>query len=104
LSQLKVGVTCNYYSHYTAYVPFENYTSEGLHPYQVPNYAIWDANAVYKFKMAGFDSELVGTVNNLLNSKVIQDAEDAGGTGNVSDLTVYYSLERRFTTTLKIRF
>jgi iron complex outermembrane recepter protein len=100
----KIGASVNYYSNYTADVPFTDYTSAGLQPYKVPNYAIWQANAVYKFKMAGFDAELVGTVYNLLNSKVITDAYDPSATGLYSSLEVNYLNARTFTTALKVRF
>jgi len=104
--QFKVGVSCNYYWNYTSYVPFTNYTTANQHPYIVPNYALWKMNASYKFKMAGFDAQLVGTVNNLLNSKVITDAQDYAGNGTLGNgnLTVDYMLARTFTTTLKMRF
>jgi outer membrane receptor protein involved in Fe transport len=85
-------------------VPFENYGAPNLKPFMVPDYSNWDLNGVYKFKMVGFDAELIGTVNNLLNSKYIQDAEDYNASGQASQASVYYSLERRFTTTLKVRF
>jgi iron complex outermembrane receptor protein len=101
---LKVGATMNYYSHYTAYVPFQNYTTADQHPYQVPDYAIWNMNAVYKFKMAGFDAELIGTIYNLLNSHIVTDAEDYDGNDNQSQLEVYYLNSRTFTTALKIKF
>jgi iron complex outermembrane receptor protein len=104
VKSLKVGATVNYYTHYTAYVPFQNYTTVGQRPYQVPNYAIWNMNAVYQFKMAGFDAELIGTVYNLLNSKVVTDAEDYNGNNNLADLQVYYLNARTFTTALKIKF
>ena len=104
--QLNIGVSCKYYWNYTSYVPFTNYTTPNQHPYIVPNYALWKMNAAYKFKMNGFDAELIGTVNNLLNSKVITDAEDQAGSGAVGggNLLVDYMLARTFTTTLKIRF
>jgi iron complex outermembrane receptor protein len=110
VSQLKIGVSCNYYWNNIAYVPFSGplssfvtaYTAANVHPYQVPNYALWKMNATFKFKMAGFDSELIGTVNNLLNTKAITDAEDYSGTGTPG--AVYYQLGRTFTTTLKMRF
>jgi outer membrane receptor protein involved in Fe transport len=60
--------------------------------------------ASYKFKMAGFDSELIGNVNNLLNSKVITDAEDPAGINNPSGLLVDFLNQRTFTTSLKVRF
>jgi iron complex outermembrane receptor protein len=101
---LKVGASMNYYSHYTAYVPFQNYTVADQHPYQVPDYAIWNMNAVYKFRMAGFDAELIGTIYNLLNSHIITDAEDYDGNNNQSQLEVYYLNSRTFTTALKIKF
>jgi len=107
--QLKIGVSCNYYWDYTSYVPFTAYNNPNQHPYIVPNYALWKMNAAYKFKMNGFDAELIGTVNNLLNTKAIADAEDYSGTGALivngqSNISVNYLLERTFTTTLKIRF
>jgi len=104
--QLKVGVTCNYYWNYTSYVPFTNYIAANQHPYVLPNYALWKMNASYKFKMAGFDAQLIGTVNNLLNSKIITDAQDTNGTGSTAggNLLVDYMLARTFTTTLKMRF
>jgi iron complex outermembrane receptor protein len=102
--QLKIGARVIYYTDYTSYVPFQNYTSQNQQPYVVPNYAIWSMNATYKFKMSGFDAELIGNVNNLLNSKSIADAEDYNGTGNLSALQVYWMNARTFTTTLKVRF
>jgi len=100
----KVGATVNYYSNYTANVPYTDYTKAGLQPYKVPDYAIWQMNAVYKFKMAGFDAELIGTVNNLLNSKVITDAYDPSANATYSTLEVNFLNARTFTTALKVRF
>ena len=102
--QLRVGASVNYFWNYTSYVPFQNYTSPGLHPYILPNYAVWNMNAVYKFKMAGFDAELIGTVYNLLNSKLITDAEDYTGKADLSQLQVYWLNARTFTTALKVKF
>ena len=104
--QLKVGISCNYYWNYTSYVPFTNYTAPDQKPYIVPNYALWKMNATYKFKMGGFDAELLGTVNNLLNTKAITDAEDYAGNGTIGNgnLSVDFMLQRSFTTTLKVRF
>ena len=104
--QLRIGVSCNYYWNYTSYVPFTNYIHPDQKPYILPNYALWKMNAAYKFKMNGFDAELIGNVNNLLNSKIITDAEDVAGSGAIGggNLLVDYMLARTFTTTLKIRF
>ncbi len=102
--QLKVGVTYNYYSNYTSFVPFQNYGSPGLQPYKIPDYSLWSLNGVYRFKMAAFDAEFIATVNNLLNSKYISDSEDFNASGDPSKVTVYYGLGRVFTTGLKVKF
>jgi iron complex outermembrane receptor protein len=103
--QLKIGVTWNFYGNYTSFVPFQNYTSPGIQPYKIPDFSLWSLNGVFKFKMAGFDSELIATVNNLLNTKYISDAEEDGPTfGQPSDAVVYYGLGRIFTTGLKVKF
>lgn len=102
--QLKVGVVFNYYGNYTSYVPFQNYNAPDLHPYIIPNVATWDLNGVFKFKMAGFNSELIATVNNLLNTKYISDSEDYNAKGLASGVDVYYGLGRVFTTGLKVKF
>ena len=104
LPQVKLGVIYNYYANYTAYVPFQNFTTPGLQPYKVPDYSVWSANGVFKFKMAGFDSELIATVNNLLNTKYISDAADYNATGQASAVSVYYGLGRTFTTGLIVKF
>jgi iron complex outermembrane receptor protein len=102
--QLKVGVVYNFYANYTSYVPFQNYNTPNLTPYIVPDFSTWDLNAVFKFKMAGFNSELIATVNNLLNTKYISDSEDENGKGLASGVDVYYGLGRIFTTGLKVKF
>ena len=104
LPQVRLGVTYNYFGNYTANVPFENYTSADLHPYMVPDYSLWALNGVWRFKMAGFDASLIGTVTNLLNTKYISDATDTNASGLASNVSVYYGLGRVFTTGLKVKF
>jgi iron complex outermembrane receptor protein len=104
LPQIKLGVIWNYFSNYTANVPFEDYTSPNLHPYKVPDYSLWSFSGTWHFKMAGFDSELIGVVTNLLNTKYISDATDDGATGLASNALVYYGLGRVFSTGLKVKF
>jgi iron complex outermembrane receptor protein len=101
---IKVGARVVYYTDYTSYVPFTEYLTPDQHPYIVPNYAIWSMNAVYKFKMAGFDAELIGNVNNLLNSKVLTDVEDYTGKADLTQIEGYWLNARTFTTALKVRF
>jgi iron complex outermembrane receptor protein len=104
LPQLTVGATYNFFGNYTANVPFQDYTQANLHPYKVPDYSLLALNGVWRFKMAGFDASLIGTVTNLLNSKYISDATDNGATGLASNAEVYYGLGRVFTTGLKVKF
>ena len=104
LPQVKIGVTYNYFGNYTSNVPFQQYTSVGLHPYMIPDYSLWALNGVWRFKMAGFDASLIGTVTNLLNTKYISDATDDNATGLASNASVYYGLGRVFTTGLKVKF
>jgi len=104
LPQVKIGVTYNYFGNYTANVPFQQYTTTGLHPYMIPDYSLWGLNGVWRFKMAGFDASLIGTITNLLNTKYISDATDDYATGMATNAAVYYGLGRVFTTGLKVKF
>jgi iron complex outermembrane recepter protein len=113
VKDLKFGAIFNYWGNYTAYVPFTDIPNSGnIQPYKIPNFATWDLSASLHFKMAGFDSELIGTINNLLNTKYISDAEDTGGSngsagtafGQAGNVLVYYGLGRTFTTGLKVKF
>jgi len=104
MPQVKVGAIYNFFGDYTSNVPFQQYTSANLHPYMVPNYSLWSLNGVWRFKMAGLDASLIGTVTNLLNTKYISDATDDNATGLASNASVYYGLGRLFTTGLKVKF
>ena len=113
MPQLKFGVIWNYFTNYTSDLSFQNYAYANIHPYMVPAYSLFALNGVLKFKMAGFDASLIGTVTNLLNSKYISDATDNGnGTnssgniiyGQAAGASVYYGLGRVITTGLKIKF
>jgi hypothetical protein len=104
LPQLKIGTDYNYYANYHSNFTFSNITAPGVTPYQLPNYSLWDMNAVFRFKIAGLDGSLIGTINNLLNTKYISDALDAYATGQPANLSVYYGLGRTFTTGVKIKF
>jgi len=104
LPELKIGANYNYVANYYSNFVFSNITKPYLTPYQLPNYSVWDLNAVFKFKIAGLDASLIGNVNNLLNTKFISDAFDSSATGQAANVNVYYGLGRTFTTGLKIKF
>jgi outer membrane receptor protein involved in Fe transport len=108
--KLKAGPVYNYYANYTAYFAPTNITSAGYVPYKVPNYSLFDLNAVFYFKIAGLDGSFIGNVNNLFNVAYISDAYDQNGTAYTpaqntsSTIGVFYGIGRTYTTTLKIKF
>lgn len=104
LPQLKLGADYYYYGNYYSDFNFVNDTKPGLTPYKLPIYSLWNLNAALRFKIAGLDGSLIGTVNNLLNTKYIADSYDANLSGDPAAALVYYGLGRTFTTSLKIKF
>lgn len=113
-----------WYSHYyAAYNPSKissanGFTQGAFAPYDIPNFGTLDLDVVFRFKMAGFDSEFIANVYNVLNTKYISDAYEgtpvAGLTpaqriGGVSysvppTIGVNYGAPRFYMTTLKIKF
>lgn len=104
LPQLKLGADYFYYGNYYSDFNFANATTAGLSPYKLPVYSLWNLNAALRFKIGGLDASLIGTVNNLLDTKFIADSYDAALTGNPASALVYFGLGRTFTTSLKIKF
>lgn len=103
--QFTAGITCNYYADYTAYAPFTKYVNDNQQPYVIPNYAVWGLRANFKFKMAGFDAQLIGNVRNLFNSVIIDDAYDMNANRNLTNgIEVNYLNARVVTTTLRVDF
>ncbi|MBW4890629.1 TonB-dependent receptor [Mucilaginibacter sp. HMF5004] len=110
--KLKVGSTYNYYGNYTAYFSPSNVTSSTVEyvPFKLPNYSLFDLNAVFKFKFAGLEASFIGNVNNLFNTTYLSDAYDQNGTAfqpaqnTAGTIGVYYGIGRTYTTTLKIKF
>ena len=109
-----------YNANYTSNFYFNSVNTPGLSPWKIPNFNLINLNAVFKFKFAGFNSELVGNVYNLFNTKYISDSIDgsAGGIntagtslnspvppkGTPQGVNVYYGYGRTFGTSLKIKF
>jgi len=113
LPELRIGGDYFYYGNYTADYNFYLVNAPGLHPYKIPNYNLFNLNAVFKFKLAGLDASLIGNVVNVLDTKYFSDALDGGsassttGTapnGNPNNVTAYYGYGRHFSTTLKVKF
>lgn len=104
LPSLKLGTNYNYYGNYTSNFVYTNITSPGLTPYKIPNYSLFDLNAVFRFKIANLDGSFIANVNNVFNKKYISDGLDAAAAGQSSGITAYYGLGRTFTTGIKIKF
>ena len=101
---LKIGTNHYFYGNYYSNFLFTNITSPGLTPYKIPDFSIWNLNAVLKLKIAGFDAALTGNVFNVLNTKYISDSYDAAAANDPSKVSVYYGLVRTFTTGLRVKF
>jgi hypothetical protein len=124
LSRVTIGAQYLWYSHYyAAYNPSKissanGFTQGEFQPYDIPNFGTLDMDVVFRFKMAGFDSEFIANVYNVLNTKYISDAYEstpvAGRTpaqriGGISysippTIGVNYGAPRFYMTTLKIKF
>jgi hypothetical protein len=113
LPELRIGGDYYYTGNYTADYNFYLVNQAGLTPYKVPNYSLFNLNAVFRFKFAGLDASLIGNVANVLDTKYFSDALDGGSpssatgaapTGNPANVTAYYGYGRHFSTTLKIKF
>ncbi|MFD2146492.1 TonB-dependent receptor domain-containing protein [Mucilaginibacter antarcticus] len=106
---LKIGGNWNYYANY--YSDF-SYTSASttspngapLNTWKMPAYHLFDLNAVFKFKFAGLNSELIGNMNNVFNTNYVSDALDAANSGKAVNSVVFYGIGRTITTTLKVKF
>jgi iron complex outermembrane receptor protein len=106
---LKIGGNWNYYTNYYAdfsYTSASTTTPNGapLNTWKMPAYHLFDINAVFKFKFAGLNSELIGNMNNVFNTSYISDALDSNNTGLAKNNLVFYGIGRTITTTLKIKF
>lgn len=112
LPELKLGANYNFFGNYTSSYDFTTLTPQTLKnhnitaftPYVLPNYSLFELNAVFKFKIAGLNASFIATVNNLFDTKYISDSFDQNALGKPENLSVYYGLGRTFTTGLKVKF
>ncbi len=115
LSKVTIGADYLFYGKYYASYDPTKITFTGYVPYQIPNFSTLDMNAVYRFKMAGFNAEFVANVFNILNTKYLGDAYDSAPTAAASTITanfanrtnnlgVFYGAGRFYETTLRIKF
>ena len=110
LKDFSVGADLNYMSNnYSDFSWSTNYGETTYHtPWKIPEAALVDINAQYRFSLGGMDATLKGNIENLLNQTYISDAKDLNNTGdNYSDWTnvaVMYGFGRTYSVGLKIRF
>ncbi len=113
IDNLKIGVDYNYYANFTSEfnpITLEQNRAGGL--WKVPNYSLFDFNAVFRFKFAGVNAAFIGNVNNVFDTEYISDAlsnftrpkDDQPFVSNASNSFVYYGTGRSWTTTLRITF
>lgn len=111
IDDLKLGVTYNYYANlYAEYDPIDRVSDENgiVQSWKVPDVGVFDAKAVFDFKIGSLDASVYANVNNLFNTEYITDAQDGDGNGDgigdAAGARVFYGLGRTWTTGLKIRF
>jgi len=122
LPTVKVGATYLYYAkYYASYDPSNIYkknadgsfSNPNYQPYQLPNYGVVNLDAVYRFKMAGFNAEFVANVYNLFNTEYLGDAFEqspvpttpyATPADRTRALGVFYGAPRYYVTTLRVKF
>jgi len=107
LAGLKFGVDVNHYDKLFAYFNPEDRTSEPTDgapdAWEMPSYQLMDLFMSYKFDLGPYRAQLVGNVNNLLDTHYISDATD-GPLHGWDDAEVYYGWGRSWSINLKIRF
>lgn len=108
-SDLKIGGNWNHYSNYYSDFSYTNLgntdpNKTNNNTWKIPAYNLFDLNAVFKFKLAGLNSEIIGNMNNVFNTNYISDALDSTNSGLAATNVVYYGIGRTITTTLKIKF
>ncbi len=103
---LKFGLDYNYFDNlYADYDPLDrgNEDEKGVQSWKVPNYATFDVNMTYKFKVASLNTSLFANVYNLTDTEYISDAND-GSLHNATDALVYYGFGRTYSVGMRIRF
>ncbi|UII27858.1 TonB-dependent receptor [Fulvivirga maritima] len=104
VNNLKVGATYNYYADNYAYFEPNSRSGEdfrGIQPWKIPDFGLFDLNAVFDFEIGDISASLYGNVTNLFNTEYVSDATDAETIDNVN---VYYGIGRQWTAGVKIKF
>ncbi|MDR1699142.1 MAG: TonB-dependent receptor [Prevotellaceae bacterium] len=108
VKRLRIGGNVNAFARLYADYSFSgsNLSGNGTYsvkePWKVPGAATVNTFASYRFKLAGLDATVSGTVHNLFDQEYISDAWDGGGSWETA--RVFYGFGRTWTSKLKINF
>jgi outer membrane cobalamin receptor len=98
-----LNVDYNFYGNlYSDYDPNDrtDSTKEGVQPWKVPNYGLFDASLRHGFQIGGLDTTITGRMNNVFDTAYISDALD----GSAQSALVWYGFGRTFSLSAKIKF
>ncbi|SDC97165.1 TonB-dependent receptor [Williamwhitmania taraxaci] len=106
LPKFKLSLDLNHYDNLYSYFDVNtrtNSNAEGVDAWKMPAYQLVDFSMRYEFKLGGFNTTLLGSVNNVLDTEYISDATD-GATHDYNSAIGFYGFGRTWSTTLKIKF
>jgi hypothetical protein len=94
----------NYYANVYAYfnpLNRQDESGEGVQPWKLPDYGLFDFGVIYNFPVIGFDATIYGRMNNAFDTEYISDATDGG---DAASSYVFYGFGRTWSLGLKLRF
>ena len=80
--------------------------NRGKESWKIPGYGLWDLSASYEFPFKVFKVSIYGTMNNVLNARYINDAQNNGVKANfdATSATVFFGVGRTFVFGTKLTF
>jgi len=78
-------------------------SDEGIQPWEMPAFGLFDFGMIYKFPIVGFDAQIIGRLNNAFDTEYISDAND-GQNHDAYTSNVFYGFGRTWSLGLKLRF
>lgn len=81
--------------------------NRGRESWRIPAYGLLDLSAGYEFPFKAFQVSIYGTINNVLNTRYINDAQNNGANAanfDATSATVFFGVGRTFTFGTKLSF
>ena len=80
--------------------------NRGRESWKIPGYGLWDLSASYELSFKVFKVSIYGTMNNVLNARYINDAQNNGVKANfdAASATVFFGVGRTFVFGTKLTF